>query len=85
MSSTLLELSNIISGAVSSLSKACADGGTPFPELDTPFSPHSEAFRANTEAAEAASIIAAAATQLAAMVLPPPSALFALISGASAS
>lgn len=83
MSSTLLELSNIIAGAVNSLNKACTDNGTPFPGLDVPFSPSSEAFRSNPEAAEAANIIAAAATQLAAMVLPPPGAMFAMMSGVS--
>ncbi|KAF5312467.1 hypothetical protein D9619_003730 [Psilocybe cf. subviscida] len=81
MSSTLLELSTIIAGAVNSLNKACADSGTTFPGLEVPFSPSSEAFRLNLQAAEAANIIAAAATQLAAMVLPPPSAMFSLISG----
>lgn len=83
MSFNLIELSNIIAGAVSTLNKSCSDSGTHFPGLDVPFSPPSEAFRANPEAAEAADIIAAAATQLAAMVLPPPAAMFALISGVS--
>ncbi|KAF5312795.1 hypothetical protein D9619_003670 [Psilocybe cf. subviscida] len=81
MSSTLLELSNIIAGAVNSFNKACTDNGTPFSGLDVPFSPSSEAFRSNPEAAEAANIIAAAATQLATMVLPPPGAMFAMMSG----
>ncbi|KAF5312468.1 hypothetical protein D9619_003733 [Psilocybe cf. subviscida] len=81
MSSTLLELSRIITDAAKTLDKACADSGTTFPGLEVPFSPSSEAFRSNPQAAEAANIIAAAATQLVAMVLPPPSAMFALISG----
>lgn len=83
MASTLIELSNIISTAVTSLDKACTDSGTPFPGLDVPFSPSSESFRANSQAAEAANVIAAAAMQLAAMVLPPPAAIFTLISGVS--
>ncbi|KAF5312469.1 hypothetical protein D9619_003732 [Psilocybe cf. subviscida] len=81
MSSTLLQLSTIITGAVACLNEACADSGTPFPGLEVPFSSSSEAFRSNPQAAEAANTIAAAATQLAAMVLPPPSAIFSLISG----
>jgi hypothetical protein len=83
MASALTELSSIIAAAVISLNKACADGGTPFPGLEIPFSPLSEAFRANPQAAEAANVIAAAATQLASMVLPPPAAIFTLISGVS--
>jgi len=83
MSSILLELSNLIANSVTTLNKACAESGTPFPGLDAAFSPSSEAFRGNPEAAEAANTIAAAATQIAFMVLPPPAAMFSLVSGVS--
>lgn len=76
MSATLLELSHLISTSVVTLNQACKDNDTPFPRLDDPFVPTSEAFRASPQAAEAAKIIAAAASQLIAMVLPPPAALY---------
>lgn len=83
MISTLLELSNMIAGSVATLNDVCSTSKLPFPSLDDPFSPPSEAFRAYPEAAEAANVIAAAASQLVAMVLPPPAALFVIISGVS--
>lgn len=83
MTSTLLELSNMIAGSAATLDKVCSESNLPFPNLDDPFVPSSEAFRSNAEAAEAANIIAAAASQLVAMVLPPSAALFVIISGVS--
>ncbi len=82
MTSTLLELSNMIAASVATLNKVCSKN-VPFPDLNDPFAPHSEEFRKNPEAAEAANVIAAAANQLVAMVLPPPAALFSIISGVS--
>ena len=82
MASTLLELSNMIAASVATLNKVCSKN-IPFPDLDDPFAPSSEAFRTNQEAAEAANVMAAAANQLVAMVLPPPAALFSIISGVS--
>jgi hypothetical protein len=76
MASTLLKLSDLISAATVTLNQACIDNDTPFPSLDDPFVPTSEAFRSSPQAAEAANIIAAAASQLIAMVLPPPAALY---------
>jgi len=85
MTSPIKDLSQIISDSVASLEKVCKKNNTPFPSLDEPFSPPSEAFRADPEAAEAANKIAAAALQLAANVLPPPAALFTVVSGVCAS
>ena len=82
--SSIKELSQIISDSVASLEKVCEKNDTPFPSLDDPFSPPSEAFRLDPEAAEAANKIAAAALQLAATVLPPPAALFTVVSGVCA-
>jgi hypothetical protein len=81
MTSPIKDLSQIISDSVASLEKVCKKNNTPFPSLDDPFSPTSEAFRSDPEAAEAANKIAAAALQLAATVLPPPAALFTVVSG----
>ena len=81
MSAILLELSSLISASIVALNQTCADNGTPFPSLDDPFVPNSEAFRASPQAAEAANIIAAAASQLIAMVLPPPAALYVTACG----
>lgn len=78
---SIKELSKIISDSVASLEKVCKKNKTLFPSLDEPFSPPSEAFRSDPEAAEAANKIAAAALQLAATVLPPPAALFTVVSG----
>lgn len=85
MTSPIQELSQIISDSVASLEKVCKKNNTPFPSLDDPFSPPSESFRFDPEAAEAANKIAAAALQLAATVLPPPAALFTVVSGVRAS
>jgi hypothetical protein len=79
----LLELAKIISDSAQSLDRACTDNGLTFPSLDDPFTPQSEAFRANPEANEAANVIAAAAFQLVATVLSPPFSMISLISGVS--
>ncbi|KAJ7354209.1 S-adenosyl-L-methionine-dependent methyltransferase [Mycena albidolilacea] len=56
---------------VQTLEAACRSSGTLILDLHLPFTPPSEAFRANPEAAEAAHIIAAAALQLETIVTPP--------------
>jgi len=56
-----VELSKIISDSVATLERVCKQNSFSFPRLDEPFTPSSEAFRANPEAAEAANKIAAAA------------------------
>ncbi|KAH9484885.1 4-O-methyltransferase 1 [Psilocybe cubensis] len=79
--SPLSQLACLINNSVVALEKACSDSNLPFPSLDDPFSPASEAFRANPQAEEATKVIAAAAHQLMMMVLPPSVALYTLVSG----
>ncbi len=81
MLSTLVALSNLIASSITELEKTCAESKLPFPNLDEPFTPQSEAFKENPVAAEAANIIAAAANQLLNTVLRPPVALGSIVSG----
>lgn len=83
MLSTLVTLSNLIASSIAELEKACAESKLPFPNLDEPFTPQSEAFRKHPAASEAANVIAAAANQLLSTVLPPPMALGSILSGVS--
>ncbi|KAH9484888.1 4-O-methyltransferase 1 [Psilocybe cubensis] len=82
MPSTLSSLAFLINRSIITLEKACSESKLPFPGFDEPFTPASEAFRANPEAEEAAKVIAAAAHQLMMMVLPPSVALYTVVSGA---
>ncbi|KAF5380106.1 hypothetical protein D9615_006249 [Tricholomella constricta] len=75
------QLADLISSSVAALLQACRDNNTPFPEANAPFSPQSEAFRADQAAADATNVIAAAAIQLAERVLPPHMALMNIVSG----
>ncbi|KAH9484887.1 4-O-methyltransferase 1 [Psilocybe cubensis] len=81
MPSTLSSLAVLINRSIITLEKACSESKLPFPSFDEPFTPASEAFRANPEAEEAAKVIAAAAHQLMMMVLPPSVALYTAVSG----
>ena len=81
--STLKELNNLIASSIIELEKACAESELPFPDLDEPFTPQSEAFRKNPAASQAANVIAAAANQLLSTVLPPPMAMGSVLSGVS--
>lgn len=83
MLSTLVALSNLIASSITELEKACAESNLPFPNLNEPFTPQSEAFRKHPAALEAANVIATAANQLLSTVLPPPMALGSIISGVS--
>ncbi|KAF7377232.1 S-adenosyl-L-methionine-dependent methyltransferase [Mycena sanguinolenta] len=71
MSTPIRQLLALITQSVETLEAACQSSGTSIPDLRTSFTPPSEDFRANPEAAEAARIIAAAALQLEAIVTPP--------------
>ena len=83
MVSEVRQLLNLISDAVDKLESACASTGTSIPDLHVPFSPPSEAFRANPQAAEAANIISAAALQMEAILTPPHVSLYHIVSGVS--
>ncbi|KAF7377233.1 S-adenosyl-L-methionine-dependent methyltransferase [Mycena sanguinolenta] len=71
MTTPIRQLLALITKSVETIEVACQSSGTTVPDLRTPFTPPSEDFRANPEAAEAARIIAAAALQLEAIVTPP--------------
>ncbi|KAF8988604.1 O-methyltransferase, partial [Cyathus striatus] len=81
MASSILELSRIISDAAVSLDMACKEKNLELPSLEELFHPQSEAFRTIPGASEAANILIAASAQITAMVLPPPNAIFNIISG----
>ncbi|KAF8334399.1 S-adenosyl-L-methionine-dependent methyltransferase [Amanita rubescens] len=71
MSQQVHELLNLITKSIEFLEKLCTESNTQLPDLNKPFNPDSEAFRANPAAVEAVSLISAAATQLDAIVSPP--------------
>ncbi|KAK7013997.1 S-adenosyl-L-methionine-dependent methyltransferase [Favolaschia claudopus] len=77
----LRHLLALLTQSISTLETACQTSNTPLPALSDPFSPASEAFRANADAAEAARTIAAAALQLEAVVSPPHLSLHRLVAG----
>ncbi|KAF8994602.1 hypothetical protein BDQ17DRAFT_1430978 [Cyathus striatus] len=71
----------VVADTVASLDKVCKETNVSFPTLDEPFTPQSEALRANPIIADAANQIAAAAMQLVMNVLPAPHSAFTIISG----
>ncbi|KAG6888552.1 hypothetical protein C0995_007424 [Termitomyces sp. Mi166 len=81
MSSHIRQLQSLINNSIDKLENICESTGTPVPDLYAPFSPESEAFRANPDAAEAANIISAAALQLEAIVSPPHVSLYHVVAG----
>ncbi|KAG6900062.1 hypothetical protein C0993_003548 [Termitomyces sp. T159_Od127] len=81
MTTEIQRLSDLIAYSVSTLLQACEDCNTPFPDPNQPYTPQSEAFRANQVAIDATNIIAASALQLAVRVLPPHTSLMNIVSG----
>ncbi|KAG6868849.1 hypothetical protein C0993_008978 [Termitomyces sp. T159_Od127] len=81
MVSQVRQLLNLIIDAVDKLESACDRTGSPIPDLYTPFTLESEAFRANLDAAESARIISAAALQLEAILSPPQVSLYHVVAG----
>ncbi|KAK1229446.1 hypothetical protein PQX77_007494 [Marasmius sp. AFHP31] len=79
--SSLRTILDILTKNVEILENSCKANGTPIPDLETPFHPSSEAFRAHPEAAEASNIIVAAAHHIAAILTPPPIALYHVVGG----
>ncbi|KAF7288841.1 S-adenosyl-L-methionine-dependent methyltransferase [Mycena chlorophos] len=78
----LRQLLSILSSSVDLLESTCEAAGVPIPDLHSPFTPESEAFRAIPAAAEAASLIGAAALQIEAIVTPPTVTLYRIVGGA---
>ena len=83
MSQQVRQLLNLIANSVESLEKACTESNTQLPDLNKPYTPDSEAFRATAAAAKAASVISAAAMQLDAFVSPPRNVLYYAANGVS--
>ncbi|TFY59550.1 hypothetical protein EVG20_g7747 [Dentipellis fragilis] len=81
MSSPAHQLLRLIADSLSIVQQSCTDKGAQLPDLDAPFTPSSEAFRADPSAAEAANIISAAALQLAAIFTPPQVSLYHVAGG----
>lgn len=81
MTSSILQLCDLISTSASTLVRTCTDNHLPLPHLDDELSPISGAFRQNPTAAEAANIISAAALQLVAILLPPQQSIINLMGG----
>ncbi|KAJ7575531.1 S-adenosyl-L-methionine-dependent methyltransferase [Mycena floridula] len=81
MTSSLRALVDIINKNIEILEKTCEANGTAIPDLNAPFHPASEAFRADPGVAEAANVTIAAAHQLAAILTPPPVALYHVVGG----
>lgn len=65
----LVALANLITASVDAIVKACGD--KPFPSLDDPFTPESEAARMSPEVQKRSTVLLAAATQLVAAVRSP--------------
>lgn len=76
MPSQLRQLLDLITKSVETLEATCAANGTEVPDLQSTFSPASEAFRSDAVASEAADIINAAALQLSAIVALPQITVF---------
>ncbi|KAF8334401.1 S-adenosyl-L-methionine-dependent methyltransferase [Amanita rubescens] len=81
MSQQVRQLLDLMKRSVKSLEKACNESDTQLPDLDMPYTPDSEAFRANAAAAKAASVISAVAMQLDAIVSPPRNVLYYALNG----
>ncbi|KAA1478073.1 S-adenosyl-L-methionine-dependent methyltransferase [Dentipellis sp. KUC8613] len=81
MSSSTSQLLNLIKTSLDALEKASASTGHRIPDLNDPFYPASEAFRADPTAALAANTAAAAALQLAAILTPPHVSLYHVVGG----
>ncbi|KAG5651603.1 hypothetical protein H0H81_008095 [Sphagnurus paluster] len=81
MATEIQQLTDLITTSVSALLQLCDKNKTPFPDPNEPFTPQSEAFRADPAVANATNIIAAAAMQLAERVLPPHVVIFSLVFG----
>ncbi|TFY66484.1 hypothetical protein EVG20_g4602 [Dentipellis fragilis] len=79
--STLRQLLNLIQTSLATLESTCASEGLPIPELNEPFTPQSEAFRANPTVALAAHTASAAALQLSAILSPPQVSLYHTVAG----
>ncbi|ETW80073.1 hypothetical protein HETIRDRAFT_428361 [Heterobasidion irregulare TC 32-1] len=72
MSSTLFQLSKLIADSVAIINTSCSARGVELPDLNSPLSPPSEAFRFDPAVVEAIKVATAAAYQLAAVLEPPP-------------
>ncbi|KNZ82352.1 Sterigmatocystin 8-O-methyltransferase [Termitomyces sp. J132] len=81
MVSQVRQLLNLMTRAVDKLESACNSTASPIPDLYTPFTPESEAFRSNPDAAESARIISAAALHLEAILSPPHVSLYHVVAG----
>ncbi|KAF9462322.1 S-adenosyl-L-methionine-dependent methyltransferase [Collybia nuda] len=79
--SPIRQLLALITQSVETLEKTCVKNGTGVPDLYEPFSPPSEAFRADPVAAEAANIISAAALHMEAILTPPQVSLYRMVGG----
>ncbi|KAA1477972.1 S-adenosyl-L-methionine-dependent methyltransferase [Dentipellis sp. KUC8613] len=75
------QLFDVIQTSLTTLEIACAKGGFQIPDLNEPFAPPSEAFRANPTAALAAHTVSAAALHLAAILTPPQVSLYHVVGG----
>lgn len=78
---TIAQLAQLISQSVSTIEKTCATNGTKVPDLDSLFTPDSEAFRFDPAVAEAVNIASAAASQLTAILQPPTVSLCQVAAG----
>ena len=83
MSTQLRQLLDLITKSIETLETTCAANGTEVPDLQSTFSPASEAFRSDPVASEAADIINAAALQLSAIVALPQLTMFNAVGGVS--
>lgn len=81
--STIVQLSQLISQSVQTIERTCAANGTTVPDLDALFNPQSEAFRFDPAIGEAVNTATAAAYQLAAILEPPPVSVSHIAAGVS--
>lgn len=72
----LKALAKLVNDSVAEIEKSCTARNVVFPSLSEPFTPESEAARADLAVVEAAGVITAAASQLIALVRPAPLTLF---------
>ncbi|KAA1478055.1 S-adenosyl-L-methionine-dependent methyltransferase [Dentipellis sp. KUC8613] len=79
--STLIQLLAIIQTSLATLEQVCSSSGTLVPDINEPFTPLSEAFRADPAAAKAAQTASAAALHLAAILTPPQVSLYHIVGG----
>lgn len=68
----LYVLLDLIKTSIGDIEQVYNTSGQPFPSLDEPFTPQSEALRMSPPVQKASSTIVAAAAQLIACVRPPP-------------